>query len=196
MAKQKATSKQRKEIATLTRRANRRIERATPGQRNYLESFVRRITGGQSKFSAASAKLSEREAEKKLQELRTFLGPEDKPVETTTRKGWERLKNKGVETAGATWRNKLGYSITDEELAVILQQEDIRTTKDLYRAVNLVEARKEKLGDEWDGTEKQIGEAIALKYHYKAALKRGLKAKEARQKREAAELQNGEDIDF
>ena len=195
MAK-KVTDAQRSEIALLTRRANRRIERATPGQRNYLESFVRKITGGESKFSAASAKLTEREAAQKIAHLRTFLGSDDKPVATTTRKGWEALKLKGVETAGRTWRDKLGYSITDEELAIILQQEDIKSTKDLYTAVNLVEARKEKLGDAWEGIADQIVKAIALKYHYKAALKRGLKAKEARQKREAAGLQNGDDIDF
>ena len=186
-----ATSEQRRQIALLTRRANRRMERATPGQRSYLESAVRRITGGESKFSAASAKLTERQAAAKLKQLETFLS-----AESSYRRGWERMKNKGVETAGATWRNKLGYSITDEELAVILQQEDIKTTRDLYRAVNLVEARKAKLGDEWEGSEDQIAEAIALKYHYKAALKRGLQAKEARQRREALGLQNGDDIDF
>ena len=42
------TSQQAADIKKLTKRANRRIERAVGGQKTYLESVVQRATGGSS----------------------------------------------------------------------------------------------------------------------------------------------------
>lgn len=196
------TQQQKNEIRQLTRRANRRIERATPGQRSYLESMVRRITGtGANKFSSAYKGLTERQATDKIRQLRQFLYEEDPETGeiinkiSTTRAGWDEMKARILAKTGETWRNVKGYHITDEELAIILEQEDIKDTKDFYRAVNLVEAQKFKYGKvnkNWKGTEENIAAAIDLKYGYKEALKRGLKAKEGRQQLEAANLSEGD----
>ena len=200
------TQQQKNEIRQLTRRANRRIERATPGQRSYLESMVRRITGtGANKFSSAYKGLTERQATAKIRQLRQFLYEEDPETGeiinkiSTTRAGWDEMKARILAKTGETWRNVKGYHITDEELAIILEQEDIKDTKDFYRAVNLVEAQKFKYGKvntKWEGTEDDIVATINLKYGYKEALKRGLKAKEGRQQIAGINVSSGEDINF
>ena len=202
----KITQEQKNEIRKLTRIANRRIERATEGQRNYLESVVRRTTGtGANRFSSAYKGLTERQATAKIRQLRQFLYEEDPETGelinkiSTTRSGWDEMKARILAKTGKTWRNVKGYHITDEELAIILEQEDIKDTKDFYRAVNLVEAQKFKYGkvnEKWKGTEDDIVAAINLKYGYKEALKRGLKAKEGRQQIAGINVSSGEDIDF
>lgn len=192
----KITQEQKSEIRKLTRTANRRIERATEGQRNYLESVVRRTTGtGANRFSSAYKGLTERQAAAKIRQLRQFLYEEDPETGeiinkiSTTRAGWNKMKAEMMASiqakTGKTWRNVKGYHITDEELAIILEQKDIKDTKEFYRAVNLVEAQKFKYGkvnEKWKGTEEDIVATINLKYGYKEALKRGLKAKEGRQR--------------
>lgn len=199
------TQQQKAEIRSLTRIANRRIERATEGQRNYLESVVRKMTGtGASKWSSAYKGLTERQAAAKIRKLRQFLYEEDETGATinkrsTTRSGWEAMKESVLSKTGDTWRNKKGYDITDEELAIILEQEDVKSTQDFYRAVNLVQAQKFKRGQinkSWKGTEEQIAAAINLKYGYKEALKRGLKAKEGWQEVAGINVQRADDTAF
>lgn len=170
----KITKEQRSQIALLTRRANRRIERAAekaPGQARYLEQYVRRMAGAD-RFSAATKGLTYEQAAAKLAELESFLSHE----KTTTRRGWEETKMKGVEKATATWQ-EMGYDITDEEMADILKQIDAKSKAEYYRAVNLVVAAKEEMGEEWEGTSAQIKEAISEKVSVQQALERGLKAR-------------------
>lgn len=170
------TREQIKEIRTLTRRANRRIERATPGQRRALEYYIKKYTGS-TKFSAATKGLTGEAAAKKLADLNRFLAGE-----STTRKGWDRIKAENVRHANEKL-NKQGYNLTDEELAELLEQIDTKNRNDYYKAVNLVEAAKEKKGKRWKGSDKEITEAISQKVTYQQALERALRARDKRKKR-------------
>ena len=120
------TREQIKEIRTLTRRANRRIERATPGQRSALNYYVNKATGAD-KFSASTKGLTQEQAAAKLRDLETFLNSP-----SSTRKGWDRIKEENVRKANETLSEE-GYDLTDEELAEILEQIDTKNKKDYYR---------------------------------------------------------------
>ena len=159
-----ATKEQIKMIRTLARRANRRIERATPGQRNALISYA----GGQ-KFSAGSKGLSEREAAQKIEKMKRFL---ESP--STTRTGWERMKEENLRKA----REALGrqdYTITDEELAEIIQQLGDVDDATFYRAINLVEVERQK--GYWAGGSGQIAAAIVSKASAQEALKASMQVR-------------------
>lgn len=169
MAKTEITDLQRAMIQTLTRRANRRLERATPGQRSALEWFVRKETGGLDKFSAASAGLTFVEARRKIAALERFLA-----AKTTTRAGWEEVKAESVEKAGKTL-GLMGYHLTDEELAALLKQIDTKNKADFYDALDKVEAAKAG-NKNWEGTSDQIAEALKEKISSQQALKQALKA--------------------
>ena len=184
------TKEQKQQIRTLTRRANRRIERATPGQTRALEYYVNKATGAD-KFSAATKGMTQQQAAKQLEILNRFLAGE-----TSTRAGWDKLKAEQVGKANATLTSQ-GYDLTDEELAEILIQVDTENTKDYYKAVNLVEAAKyemnkeaeEALADDpnadvefWTGSAEQIKKALAEKKTYQQALTDALQARANRGK--------------
>ena len=169
MAKTGITDLQRAMIRTLTRRANRRLERATAGQRSALEWFVRKETGGLDKFSASSAGLTFIQARQKIAALERFLA-----AKTTTRAGWEEVKAESVKKAGQTL-GLMGYHLTDEELAALLKQIDTKNKADYYDALDKVEAAK--MGSKnWEGTSEQIAEALKEKISSQQALKQALKA--------------------
>jgi len=167
------TKDQIQDIKTLVRRANRRIERSKGGQRRYLESVVARVTGGQEKFSAAYKGLSETAAAHKIAQLNRFLG-----AISTTIVGWDIIKMEIVHKARLTL-DKENYNLTDEELADILMQIDGKSSEDYYRAINLVQAAKEKdPGREFNYDE--IADIIAQKDSAEDALKNLLKIREAK----------------
>ena len=172
------TKEQKEKIRTLTRRANRRIERSTGGQRTYLEWQVKRATG-QEKFSAAYKGMTERQAAAQISKLEKFLG-----AKTTTKTGWRRAKAQSIRKANENLTGQ-GYNLTDEELADILEQLDSDSTADFYRAVNLVEAAKEEAGDDWDPTADNIAEIIEERASAQEALERALKAREKKSKQAA-----------
>lgn len=172
MAK-KITDFQKTEIARLTRLANRRLERATGGQKSYLEYAVKKATGAE-KFSAATKGLTFTQAQAKLHELYKFID-----YKGSTKAGWEELKQISVERANETLSD-MGYDLTDEELADILKQLDNNKRSEFYRAVNLVEAAKQAAGDTWEGSTEQIAAAINEKVEGDIALERALRAREAR----------------
>ena len=159
-----------KEIRTLVRRANRRIERAKGGQKTYLESIV---SGG--KFSAATKGMSQTQAQALLNRLNKFLGSM-----STTRVGWDWIKQEIVHKSGTTLRSK-DYTITDAELAEILMQIDSSDKKEFYRAINLVEAAKQS-DENWGGTAKEIADAIAEKVSAQEALNRVIQIRDANSK--------------
>lgn len=169
------TKQQAQAIRTLTRRANRRIERASGGMRSQLEYYVTRTTGA-AKFSAATKGLSYEEAALKLEQLDRFLAS---PV--TTIRGWKEKKKDSVRKANRTLQEE-GYDLTDEELADILEQIEEGDSKNFYRAVNLVEAKKAEAGEDWSGSSDQIAAAIAEKATYQQALQKALKVREGRAK--------------
>ena len=166
-------------IKTLTRRANRRLERASEGQRKALEYYV-----GQEKFSAATKGLNTQQVQMKLESLEKFLGGK-----STTKTGWKEIKTANVAKANETLR-KEGYTLTDEELANILIQVDTSNTQAKYRAINLVQAAKNKAeleGDIWSGSEEQISDAIAEKMEASEALEAALQSRKAIQAKRKAE---------
>lgn len=173
MARKGITQEQIKEIQKLVRRANRRIERASGGQLRYLESVVRRATGGQTKFSAAYKGLSETEAKHKIEKLEDFLG-----AMSTTRVGWDWIKKEIVHKTGEKL-SKMGYTLTDEEIADILQQVDGKSSVDYYRAINLVQAAKWDVEDR-EYNYQEIADIIGEKASAQEALKKAIKARKER----------------
>lgn len=157
------TQSQKNTIRQLTRTANRRIERATEGQRKALGHYI-----GSEKFSAATKGLSYTEAQAKIENLNKFLSGE-----SSTRKGWDALKARQVEKANKTF-GKMGYDLTDEELANILIQVDTDNHQEYYRAVNLVQAAKdaaELTGKDWYGSEEEVEELLMSKIEAEDAFK-------------------------
>ena len=175
----KLTKQQQAEIKLLTRRANRRIERASEGQRKAMEHYI----GGE-KFSAASKGFSYEQAQAQIEKLNKFLSGK-----STTKTGWREVKQANVAKANKTL-GKMGMDLTDEELAEILIQVDTSNTQEYYRAVNLVQAAKDEAeisGDLWSGSEEQIADAIAQKMEASEALEAALKSREAIKARRKAE---------
>lgn len=161
------TQGQKKELKDLTRAANRRLERATGGQKRYIEAYIKRVTGGSEKFSASYRGLSAAEVEKKIEQLERFMSKKM----TTTKKGWKDfVKNVNKGLSGK------GYDLTDEELADILDQIDQSSNEEFYRAVNLVTAKKAEEGSSWDPSMEKIIEVIDQKIDFQNALKMALKA--------------------
>jgi hypothetical protein len=167
------TAQQQKLLAATARRANRRLERATEGQREYLEYQIRKYhtrtrEGGARVFQQGKAG-SEAEFKARMRELRLFLGEERDPetgepiVKTSTRKGWESLKSQQVAAAGETLRGeKNGYTITDAELAALLEEVGHGKKEDkfakMYAALGNVEAARQAAGREL--TEAEVLAAI------------------------------------
>lgn len=199
MAKDKITREQIQEIRTLTRRANRRIERATGGQRRTLEYYAR-TNGKPGKFSAATKGMTAQQAQAQIEKLNRFLG-----AMSTTKVGWEWIKKEIVHKSAKTLGG-MGYDLTDEELSDILMQLDDASNEEFYRAVNLVQAEKveamqkvedleaqlkratsakekaeirEKIkGAKWGGTVDEIVGAINQKASAQEALEKSIKARE------------------
>lgn len=169
----KMTPQQKAEIIKLTRRANRRIERASAGQKSALNYMVRKATGAD-KFSAATKGLTYEQAALKLKQLDRFLGSK-----TSMITGWKEVKQENVEKAVNTL-DQMGYDITDDEFAEILNQIDTKNKQEFYHAINKVAAAKEELGDKWTGSKKQIREALAEKISFQEAQERAISARKSR----------------
>lgn len=151
------TKSQVKEIRSLVRRMNRRIERAAEqrdyGQVRALEYYVQRATG-QARWSAATKGKSEEWASAYIEKLKKFAAGE-----STTRKGWKALKKQNIRDAIANLRAKRGgdYTLTEEELAEALEvygemYSDVvihtkeQSRAEFYYVVNKVQAAKNKAG--------------------------------------------------
>lgn len=195
----KITKEQRSQIALLTRRANRRIERAAekaPGQAAYLEHYVRSMVGTD-KFSASTKNMTSIEAQRYIANLEQFLAHKT----TTTRKGWEQIKLKGAKAAAAKFKREYGYNVpaeaigtigsyldekygqlaeqareqalSDKELADILKQLEQERKQQFYKAVNLVQASPHRA----DLEDEEIIEMIESKISAQKALEMGLKSR-------------------
>lgn len=153
------TAAQQKELAGLARAANRRIERATPGQRSYLESqiskyHVRQRDSGMTVFQQGKAK-SEAEYRARMRELEAFMN-----AHTSTRKGWDKVKQEQVEAAGKTLRDE-GADISDDELALILEEiGEGHSSAEFYKALANVEISKAAAGDSWTPNRDAIRNAL------------------------------------
>lgn len=167
------TKEMQRELATWARRANRRIERATEGQRAALEYYTRQYhtrkrDDGTRVFMQGKAK-TEQEYNARMKELKRFLegDPEGKEAgyqPISTRSGWEKVKRANVEKAGETLR-KSGYDITDDELEMILvegAEDDIGGSDPvMLAALQNVQIAKAEAGNEWTPSPEVIKAAIA-----------------------------------
>lgn len=190
MAKRTITEQQKSAIRSLTRTANRRIERASEGQRRAIEHYNRGDLNDKGFFSSSYKGLSYAEAGRKIKALEQFLG-----AESTTRRGWESIKSQQIEKTTQTWQQR-GYDLTEEEIEAILKaidksedelanrviQDKERRRRKYYIAVDLVQAAKE--AEDWEGSEEDIMQAIipALdeSADAQAALIRSIKARNAK----------------
>lgn len=148
----KVTDIQNKELAKLARAANRRLERATEGQRSaldyYLKDYHTRQGAHGAVFQQGKAK-TEAEYRQRMAELKSFMSGE-----ISTRRGWESVKQEGIEKAADTLRSQ-GYDLTDEELAQILRETGGKKAagNNFYKALNNVQAAKEKKANRGKDTE-------------------------------------------
>lgn len=185
-----------KELRRLTRAAQRRMERATPGQRRALEFYVQQATGAK-KWSSAAAGMTTQQAKAQIQRLQKFMGydEQNRQVEqvTSTRKGWESIKASNVAKANATFASRrAGHNITDDEMAEILIQLGDPSKKEFYHAVNKVQAMKGQMGDKWKGSSSDIAKALAQKWSAQDAYRRALEVR----KQNIKEAQNNEGADI
>ena len=154
------TAQQQRELAAIARRANRRIERASEGQREAFRYFIRNYhtrtrDDGTIVFTQGKAG-SEAEYQSRMKELERFL-----EAESTTIKGWNRLKQQNVTRAGKTIRNQ-GFNLTDKELKVILQELPAKSSKAaFYKALENVEIYKDSRKNQTkEPTPEQIKKAM------------------------------------
>lgn len=187
------------ELRRLTRAAQRRMERATPGQRRALEFYVKQATGS-TKWSSSAKGMSTQQANARIQQLRKFMGynEQNKQVEqvTSTRKGWEAIKESNVSKANATFgKRRAGHNLTDDEMAEILMQLGDPTKKEFYHAVNKVQAMKDYMGEKWKGDANDISKALAQKWSAQDAYRRALDIRKLNVSNKARENE-GVDIPF
>ena len=149
------SAKQQQELAKLARAANRRLERATEGQRKSLEYNIKgyHIREGSrgTVFQQGKAK-TEREYRQRMAELRAFMG-----AKTSKRSGWETLKKSNMRKAQDTL-SEMGYDITDKELEIVLKETG-GSSKAFYRALENVQAAKDP--DTEELTAEEVRAAIA-----------------------------------
>lgn len=160
------TAQQKKAIRSAVRAANRRLERAGSGQRRAMEYWVKKYTGGKTKFSAATKGMTYEQAASLIQKLNKFM-----EAPSTTITGWKKIKAAQVAAANAKL-GTMGYDLTDEELADIFIQVDTGNYNEKYRAINLVQVEKQKAY--WAGGEGQIAAAIAQKASYQEAMQKAI----------------------
>lgn len=187
-----------KEIRKLTRAAQRRMERASEGQRRALEFYVQQATGSK-KWSSAASGMNTQQAKAQIQKLRKFLGynEQNQQVETvtSTRRGWEDIKAANVAKANATFANRrAGHNISDDEMAEILMQLGDPTKKEFYHAVNKVQAMKGYMGEKWKGSSSDISKALAQKWSAQDAYRRALDIRKLNQSKAAGN--EGAEIPF
>ena len=147
-----------KQLESMARKANQRLERASEGQRGALQHYMRKYhtrnrEGLGLVFQTGKAK-TDAEAKSRIRELEAFLASK-----TSTRSGWEQLKKESIEKAGETIRGQ-GSDITDEELAQILTEiGEGHSSSEFYKALANVEIAKRESPD-WAPSADKIAEAI------------------------------------
>lgn len=195
-----------KELRRLTRAAQRRMERATPGQRRSLEYLTKRATG-ETKWSSAAAGMTTQQAKAQIAKLEKFLAS---PY--TTKRGWAAEKAENVRKAQEKLaRRRKGFNLTDKELGKIFEEvtekfnisdEELAELqmsfeealhKEKYRVINLITASKEEGGNKFKVNATTIADAMADKATAAAAYER---ARKARKRIVKAQNDEGADIPF
>ncbi len=168
-----------KELRNLVRAANRRLERASEGQRSALEYFMQKDIQA-SKWSSAFAKMRPQELKSYEEKLRKFMGTKEEPTISRIKR-WTEVKSESVRKANETFaRKRAGHNITDQEMAEILKQLGNPDKATFYMAVNKVQAMK-GYNSKWTGSKKDIANAIAQKWSAQASYKRALDVRKQNQ---------------
>ena len=162
------TKAQQKQLKDLARAANRRLERATEGQRKSLEYNIRGYHTRKSEsrgivFQQGQAK-NEREWRQRMAELNAFM-----KAKTSYKKKWEKLQKSNVTAANKTLQEEWGYDLTDKELAIILQ-ESAKSSIAFYRNLEIVSAAKDDNGGKELPEDEIIEEINKRRTDYKATL--------------------------
>lgn len=144
------TDYQNRELARLARAANRRLERASVGQKSLLDYYLRNYHTRQGAhgrvFQQGKAK-TEAEYRQRMTELENFL-----EGRSTTRTGWKEIREETVKSLGETLRaepkgeeKKTVYDLTDEELSQIMKELEGKhaSSANFYKALNNVQAAKD-----------------------------------------------------
>lgn len=166
------TDQMQRELAKLARAANRRLERASKGQRSaldyYLKNYHTRAGARGTVFQQGKA-ATEAEYKARMAELRAFMGGK-----TSTRTGWEKLKAENIRQGAETLRSERKYDLTDEEFAAIIEETGGKKELgkvEFYRVLNNVQAKHneerakaEASKDPFTGlTDKEISDAVAMR---------------------------------
>lgn len=164
------------ELDKLAKKANQRLASMKEGQKQAVEYW----TKGE-KFSRAVPK-SRAEYNQRMRDVERFLA-----AESTTRRGWEKIKKTAVESAGRTLRTDRKYNLTDQELANIFKEVDKKSQRQLYKILDIVQAKKydaEAQGKEFnnDALQQAINQAVASHMSAADAIKRKTNAKKRKQK--------------
>lgn len=150
------SKEQQKELTKLARAANRRLERASAGQRKSLEHNIQeyhtKVTTRGLVFEQGKAK-TELEYRQRMAELRKFMA-----AKTSTRKGWEQLRKENLAKAQTTIV-EMGYDVTDEELEIIIRETG-GSSKAFYKALEFVTAEKSEREDWTELSAEEIVDAI------------------------------------
>lgn len=186
------TREQYKEIRRLTRAAQRRMERASEGQRRAMEYQVQKATGAK-KWSSATKGFTYQQAQAQISKLERFM-----EAETTTIRGWEKVKMEQVSSAAQTLAGRYsGFNLTDEELADIFKQVGDKSRQEKYKAINLVVAAKAKKGElAPDMSSQEISKAISEKVSFEAAYRRALRARKKLTDNDFSEYMSDADTDI
>lgn len=139
------TKQMQRELANKARAANRRLERASEGQRRALEHYMKGYSNTRegkygTVFKQGAAK-TEAEYRQRMKELDKFM-----KGETTTHKGWEALKKRTVEKANEKLK-QMGYKYSDAELTSVLEEASPKE-QNFYHVLNVVQAFRDATGDD------------------------------------------------
>ena len=172
------------ELSTLKRleqRANKRISRMTVEMKEAIYPFRK----GE-RFSTAKP-ANRGEFANRMLEVEKFLSSR-----LTTKRGWKELKKSAFARTMETLNTTRKYDFTDKEMANILREIGSRNKKQLYRALDIVQAKKyntEAKGIIFDNEalEKAIAQALKSHMSYDEAIQFKTRAKK-RKKKSAEEL--------
>lgn len=185
------TKEQQAELARLARAANRRLERATEGQRDALEFYIKKYHVRESKdglkFQQGKAKTAAEYRQRK-KELEKFMGDDEsakKGGNSSTRRGWERIKSESLSASKAKL-DAMGYDATEEEIANIAKETKGHNAE-FYKALENLTAEKYEryLNEEAEAElQEEYEEEITQRRTDQQATEAFLKARKA--KKEAA----------
>lgn len=114
------TKEQQAELRKKARAANERIRKASGSAQRAYEHYTRKYhtytsKKGERLFRTGAAK-TEAEFRQRMRELDDFL-----KSDYTTKSGWQKSRKRGLSKAIETLEN-MGYDVTEEELANIIQE--------------------------------------------------------------------------